>query len=228
MDLKKLMSHRRLEVQAKSVSTAEITLYGDIGPSFWGDSITATQFDKIIKDLSPSINQINLRINSPGGDVFEGITMYNRLKQHKAKVTTYVDGIAGSIASIIALAGDEIVMGEGSMFFIHKPWTFAMGNAQELEETINRLDDVEEQLVGIYQRKTKLDRAEIKKMMAENTWLDAGQSLDKNFATKILEGSESLAIAASLKNAYWIKNKPDLPNPNELAKLEIDKILGKK
>ena len=97
-----------LRVASKSATKAEITLYSAIGEGLWGDSISAKQFSETLNSIDPAVNEITVRINSPGGDVFDGVAIYNRLKQHKAKIIVHIDGLAASIASIIALAGDKI------------------------------------------------------------------------------------------------------------------------
>jgi len=211
-------------IENKTQTTAEIIIYADIGDSWWGDSVTAKSFSDELKGLPDTVNQIDVRINSGGGDVFQGVSIYNRLKQHKANITVYIDGLAASIASIIALAGDEVVMGEGSLFMIHRPLTMAFGNASDLEETINRLDDVEEQLVNIYRRKTGLDRSEIKTMLAAETWLDADQALEFGFVDKKMEEDESIDIAASLKRAKWINKMPDIKSKDDFVKKQVNNL----
>lgn len=198
--------NKPLRVVSKSATKAEITLYSAIGESFWGDSISAKQFSDTLNSLDSAVNEITVRINSPGGDVFDGIAIYNRLKQHKAKIIVHIDGLAASIASIIALAGDEIVIGDGALYMIHLPWTFAMGNRMDLENTTNRLMDVEEQLIGIYAKKTKMDRAEIRKMLEAETWMDAEQAIEKGFVDK--KAAESMPIAASALKNPWINKAP--------------------
>jgi len=224
MSVIKIKKEREFKVVNKSVTVAEITLYADIGEDWWGDgsSVSARDFAKILKDIPESVNEIQLRINSPGGDVFDGITIYNRLVQHKAKVVVYVDGMAASIASIIALAGDEIIFGEGASMMIHKPWTRAMGNSNDILAVVDRLDEVEEQLVGIYVRKTGLDRTEIKELMAKETWFDAQQAIEAGFADKTMETEEAINIAASLERASWIRNKPVFNNFNDIIEKEIN------
>lgn len=207
LNLKK--SVQPIEIRNKTATQAEIVLYGAIGQSWFEDAISAKQFSDIIKDLPDTVKNITLRINSPGGDVFDGIAIYNRLKQHPAKVTCYVDGLAASIASIIALAADEVIMGEGALFMVHLPWTMAMGNRSDLENTINRLLDVEEQLISIYRNKTKMDRSEIRAMLEKETWMDADQAIEMGFVNSKTE--ESMPIAASLLDkASWINKKPRL------------------
>ena len=204
-----------LKIANKSATKAEILIYGSIGESWFGDSITAKQFSEELSKLDSSVNEITVRINSPGGDVFDGIAIYNRLKQHKAKIIVHVDGLAASIASIIALAGDEVIMGEGALFMVHLPWTVAMGNRTDLDNVVNRLIDVEEQLISIYSKKTKIDRVEIKRMLEEETWLDADQAIEKGFVDK--KSSDSLPIAASAMGSKWFHRHPTKYNSEKEA-----------
>lgn len=197
---------KTFQIRNESATKAEIIIYADIGKSFWGESFSAKDFSDQLAKLEPTVNELTVRINSGGGDVFEGIAIYNRLKQHKAKKTVYIDGLAASIASIIALAGDEIIIGEGALYMIHLPWTFTWGNRMELENTTNRLMDVEEQLLGIYSKKTGMDRSELRAMLEEETWMDADQAIEKGFVDKKAE--DSLPIAASAFNKQWINKKP--------------------
>jgi len=115
------------KIEAKA-DKAEIWIYEYIGEDFWtGGGVTAKSFQKYLAAVKAS--QIDLHINSPGGDVFDGITIYNLLKQHPATVTTYIYGLAASIASVIALAGDRIVMAENALYMVHNPWGVSMGDA---------------------------------------------------------------------------------------------------
>jgi ATP-dependent Clp endopeptidase proteolytic subunit ClpP len=223
------------EIKAKSATKAEIILYASIGDSWFGDSITAKKFSDELKALESTVNEITVRINSPGGDVFDGITIYNRLKQHKAKIIVRIDGLAASIASIIALAGDEVIIGEGALFMIHKPWTFAMGNSDDLDATSSRLIDVEEQLVSIYNKRTGLDRSEIKAMLKAETWMDADQAIEKGFVDR--KEDESIPLAASIfENSKWITKAPKtfksetavIHAAKDDLKNKIEKILARK
>lgn len=195
-------------IDCKKSDEADIILYGSIGQSFWDDSgISAKKFSDELKALPDTVKNINVRVNSPGGDVFDGVAIYNRLKQHKAKKTVYIDGLAASIASIISLAGDEIIMGDGALFMIHLPWTWAAGNRMDLENTTARLIDVEEQLLSIYAKKTKIDRNELRKMLEAETWMDADEAIEKGFVDQKAE--EALPIAASVfDKAKWINRVP--------------------
>lgn len=199
-----------LIVRNKSQVESEIVIYGDIG-GFGEDSINASQFKKALDSLPTSVKQLTLRVNSPGGDVFDGFAIYNLLQQHKAKITTYVDGVALSIASIIIQASDKIIMGEGSYIMIHKPWTIAMGNSIELESTIDRLLDIEEKLVFVYAKRIKKSRQEIKDAMRETTWYDSKQAVEVGLADEAIE--ESYSIAASYKSTLpWAKDTKTMIN----------------
>lgn len=224
-----------LRIENKSATSAEIILYAGIGQDFWGDGsmISAKQFSDEMKALPKTVNEITVRINSPGGDVFDGIAIYNRLKQFNGTVNVIIDGLAASIASIIALAGDNITIGEGALYMVHLPWTFAYGNRMEIDNVVNRLMDVEEQMVGIYAKKTGLDRNEIKSLLEAETWLNADQAIDKGFVDAKVD--ESIPIAASAIKSRWISKRPEHYNSETKAidtakndlKKKIRGVLGK-
>jgi len=171
-----------------------IYIYGSIG---W--DIDA-QYMRLA--LEESEGDIELRINSGGGDVFEGQAIYSLLedyrKRNSARIIVHVDALAASIASIIAMAGDEIIMSDGAMLMIHQPWTpESAGNAAELRETAEVLDKVAETLVTIYENRTGLDRSTIVSLMDEETWLTASEAISFGFADTL--ASESDVTAASIK-----------------------------
>jgi len=199
---------KKFAIKMKSNDVAEIVIYEDIGKSDWfSDALSAKDFDATLKDLPANVNTIEVRINSYGGDVFDGITIYNRLKKHKAKKIVYIDGIAASIASVIAMAGDEIVMGEGAVLMIHSAWTIAMGNSRDFLNTADRLDEIDDQIVGIYQKKTGMDRNELKDMIHAETFIYADEAVEKGFADK--KDEDMTASIAASANKMWIKGKVD-------------------
>lgn len=218
-----------LKIRMDSKQTeADIIIYAGIGTDYWGDGtmISAKDFSDQLKALPSTVNKLNVRINSGGGDVFDGITIYNRLKQFKGAKTVYIDGLAASIASIIALAGDEIIIGEGAMYMVHLPWTWAMGDRQSLDNTINRLMDVEEQMLGIYAKKSGMDKNEIRSMLEAETWLGADDTVAMGFADKKVE--ETAAIAASAMNSRWIKKAPKaFLSDTQVTKGKIDDLKKK-
>jgi ATP-dependent protease ClpP protease subunit len=216
---------RGVKVINKSPTTAEIRIYEQIGESFWEDGLSAKSFDDQLKELPSSVQNIEVRLNSPGGDVFQGLTIYNRLKQHKAKVTVYIDGLAASIASIIALAGDEVIMGEGALMMIHKASTGVWGNVDDFIKTIEVLDEIDEQLVSIYFNKCRKykSRAEIKNMMAETTWINAEEALEMGLVDTTMAQDEEMDIAACLgEHCKWIKTMPKLKNHSEDIRKKIE------
>lgn len=215
------------KIKSKSATKAEIILYGAIGASWYEDSISAKQFSDELNKLDPTVKEIVLRINSPGGDVFDGIAIYNRLKQHPAKVTAYVDGIAASIASVIMLAADEVIMGEGSLILVHLPWTMTAGNRVDLENTVIRLMDIEEQMISIYSKKCKKSRADIRALLEAETWMDSSQAKEEGFVDSIM--SETMPIAASaLDKSTWIKKSPkNIVTERQVANTKIDELKSK-
>lgn len=171
-------------IKAKA-KEAEVWIYEEIGAGWFG-GISAKQFADELNKLG-KIENIKVRINSPGGDVFDGLAIHNVLKQNQARVTVYVDGLAASIASVIAMAGDEIIMAENAMMMIHDPWTIAMGSATDMRETADRLEKVGGQIVGTYSKKTGKDEKEIADLMAAETWMTANEALDMGFANSLAE-----------------------------------------
>lgn len=172
----------RIAIKA-SGTTAEVLIYEDIGESWWG-GVSAKRFAEDLKALG-NLTEINVRINSAGGDVFEGLAIYNTLLRHNAKVTVDVDGLAASIASVIAMAGDEVRMAENAMLMIHDPWSVAMGGAADFRAMADVLDKCKDSIVMTYQAKSKLDAAELAALMAAETWLSASEAKEKGFADSI-------------------------------------------
>ena len=174
---------------------AEIWIYEQIGEDFWtGGGVTAKSFQKELAGIKAS--QIDLHINSPGGEVFDGITIYNLIKQHPANVTAHIDGLAASIASVIALAGDTVIMAENALFMIHNPWGFAMGDATEMRKTADLLDKVGGSLVTAYASKSGKSDDEISVLMDSETWMTAQEAKDAGFIDEI---SEQMDLAACAK-----------------------------
>lgn len=218
-----------LKVLNKSETVAEILLYGPIGANPWDpDSVSAKDFVDALKKIPASVKTIELRVNSPGGSVFDGMAIYERLKNHSAKVIAYVDGVAASMASVIVLAADEVVLGEGAMYMIHKPLVMTYGNADEHERMIDILDKIESQMITIYAKKTGLSRAEIATAMAKETYYTAEQAVELGYGDKVSAGGDSLKVAAiidaQLANCPWIKNKPAVKNSNDIIREKLRKF----
>lgn len=165
---------------------AEILLYGVIGEDGYWDDVTSKQFAEDLKAVEDAV-KINVRINSPGGDVFAGQAIYSMLKRCKSEVIVYIDGLAASIASIVAMSGDKIIMPKNAMMMIHKPWTITAGNANDMREEADTLDKIEESLISVYTDKTGLSAEEIKTLLEDETWLTASDALEKGFIDEIEE-----------------------------------------
>ena len=161
---------------------------------YYDTDTSAAGFRDALKDLG-DVKTINLHINSPGGSVFEGIAIYNMLKQNKAHVNVYVDGLAASIASVIAMSGDAIFMPSNSMLMIHNPWTMAVGNASELRKQADDLDKITESSIQTYlnQAGDKLDEETLRQLMDDETWLTAKEAVDYGLATEVIEANKAAA-----------------------------------
>lgn len=185
-------------------SRGEIWLYDPVGTSFWGDSISAKMFQKELSALG-KVDAITLHINSPGGDVFDGFAIYNQLKQHPASITVSIDGIAASIASIIAMSGNTINIAANAMMMIHDPQGMAMGNADEMRRTAALLDTVKGNLAQTYVDRTANARAQIETWMADETWLTAEASVERGFADAVTEAS----MVTACFDPNHFRNVPD-------------------
>lgn len=163
---------------------SQLIIYGPLSESsWWGDEVTPKAFRSELDALSG--DDIEVHLDSPGGDVFAGVAIYNSLRDYAGKVTVFVDGLAASAASLVAMAGDEVIMRPGAMIMIHEPWSVASGNAEALRKSATILDEIKQAVVPIYTNKTGLSRAEVEEMMSDETWLSAKKAVAKNFADRI-------------------------------------------
>ena len=165
--------------------SAELILYGSIGHDEDWDDISDKAFKRDIENLG-DIENITLHINSPGGSVFSAIAIANTLKNHKAKVTANIDGIAASAATIITSACDIVRMPKNAHFMIHNPMTFAYGNNQDMEKTLNMLNKVKDSIIETYLYKANTDKETLSKLMNEETWMDAETAKGYGFIDEII------------------------------------------
>lgn len=168
-------------VRAQGNGKAEILIYDFIGEDFFGEGVTGKRIKQELDALG-EVTDIDVRINSPGGNVWDGLTIYNLLKEHAAEIHVHIDGLAASAASFIAMAGNLITMGEGTMMMIHNPWSLAIGDADDMRKAADMLDKVESQFVDIYSRRTGNKRDDIAQMMDEETWLTDAEAVAQGFA----------------------------------------------
>lgn len=189
---------------------AEIWIYEFIGEDFWsGDGITAKSFQKELSAIKAA--QIDLHINSPGGEVFDGITIYNLLKQHPANVTSYIDGLAASVASVIALAGNTVVMAENALWMMHNPYGVTIGTAEDMRKMAESLDKVSGSLALAYMNKSGKSEDEISELMEAETWMSAQEAIDAGFIDEISDKMDMAACAqfVPLMIKAKFKNVPD-------------------
>ncbi|WP_026572494.1 head maturation protease, ClpP-related [Bacillus sp. UNC438CL73TsuS30] len=166
-----------------SGNTTEITIYGDIGESWWGESISANDIKNALKDVTT--DTITIRLNSPGGDAFDGIAIYNQLKNHSAKVIAHIDGLAASAASIIAMAADEIIMNTGSMLMIHEASTFTWGTKADIKKTLNALEGIDASIADIYMTRFSGERDELNTLVENETWFTASGAVEAGLADTV-------------------------------------------
>jgi ATP-dependent protease ClpP protease subunit len=192
---------------------ASLHIYGAIG-GFWGD-VDAAQLVPAIRDVDAA--QLEVYINSPGGDVWDGIAIRNAIRQHAAHVVVHVDGLAASAASFIAAAGDEVVMGDNAQLMIHDAWTVAMGNAEDMRETANLLDMISENIATMYAAKAGGDVADWRAAMQAETWYSAQEAVDAGLADRLATAAQPAAAAAFDLSMYAHAGRPAAPAPAALA-----------
>ncbi|QNB48201.1 Clp protease ClpP [Thermanaerosceptrum fracticalcis] len=219
------MKNKFWKFKAKDDGTAELLLYGEISSStWWGDEVTPKQFKKDLDDLG-DVSEINVYINSEGGDVFAGQAIYSMLKRHRATINIYVDGLAASIASVIAMVGDKVIMPKNAMMMVHNPWTIAIGTADDFRKLADDMDKIRESIITVYTDKSGMDQDKIIEMMDKETWMTAEEAVKYGFADEIEEEKQ---VAASLNGGFLMLNgqKFDLSkfkNPPKLAFLTPEK-----
>lgn len=180
--------------EAAEPGTLNLSIYGDVEGDerdFWTGEIirsetSANAFREALR-RNPNATQINISINSYGGSVFEGTAIYNQLRRHPAHKTVYIDGFACSIASVIAMAGDEIVMPKNALMMIHNMWMCVAGNAQELRKAADDLDTINDAGRQAYLSRVNISEEELVRMMDAETWLTAEQCVQMGFATRFAD-----------------------------------------
>ena len=174
-------------VMDKDKKEANINIFGDIASEGFFSTEASVSSYSLVKQLE-ELNEaktINVHLNSYGGEVAEGLAIYNALKNHKAKVKTFVDGFACSIASVVFMAGDERIVNKSSLLMIHNAWTFAEGNAEALRKQADDLDIITSASIKAYLERVNISENQLKKLMDNETWLTPEQCLEMGFATSI-------------------------------------------
>jgi ATP-dependent Clp endopeptidase proteolytic subunit ClpP len=210
----------RIEAKDNGDDNAEIVIYDVIGWPY-NDA-----FDLVRALGSIKAKNITVRINSPGGDVFDGVAIFNALKDHDARVTTKIEGLAASMASVVALAGDEVQAHKNAMYMIHDPWVLAAGNQYDLREIADILQKIGGNMLDIYYDKSNIGKRELKAMMKEETWFTAQEAKDRGLIDTVVD-----AGAAKAKFDLSIfANVPDELEDSDregatLSKQEIERAL---
>lgn len=191
---------------------ARIDIYGEVVPDDWRASdvdTSAVSFRNAIKDLG-EVDTLNVHINSPGGSVYDGVAIFNMLRQHKASVTVHIDGLAASIASVIAMSGDKVVMPSNSMMMIHNAMSVSIGNANDMRKMADDLEKINESVINSYIAKNpELDREYLKALMDDETWLTASEAYELGLVDVI---DEPVAAVASIdkEQINRFKNVPKM------------------
>lgn len=203
------------EIDAQSGAVAEVWIYEEIGTDCWGEGLTAKKF---VEDLAAlEVEHIALHINSPGGSVFDGQAIYNAIQRHPATVTSHIDGLAASIASVIALAGDTVEMAQNALFMIHDPYGHTIGTSADMRQMAGVLDKVGETILGVYERKTSIDPEEIAAAMAAETWFTAAEAEAAGYVDSVAAPVKAAALSRFDFKSLGYRHVPDA-----LAKLTTD------
>lgn len=184
-----------------------IEMYDEIGPSYYGMLDAKWMSDHLTKANG---QDITLRINSPGGSVFDAQAMYNAIQRYSGKVTAHVDALAASAASFIMLAADSVHIAENAMVMIHKAGSLTWGNADEMRKVADLLDKVDGILIDQYAAKTKQDKTQIEQWMAAETWMTAQEALDRGFVDSI---DQPLAVKACVREGQFTNTPTHLLAP---------------
>jgi len=207
-----------------SEPAAEVLIYDRIGPGRWyePDGVSAKAFNKEIAKISAD-RDIKLRINSPGGSVYEGLAIYNYLKERKEHITCIVDGICGSIATIIACSGKKVIMNPGTGYFIHKVQGGAQGTSNDLRKAADNMDKVGEQLIDIYVEKTGIKREEISAMMEASTLMNEHEAFEKGFADELSADGDMKASFDKEAFMNEFNSSPSFSNWLDFSKITTKK-----
>ncbi|AUX72482.1 head maturation protease, ClpP-related [Erwinia pyrifoliae] len=200
-------------IKAAKSDENSISVFDVIGADWYDEGVTASRIAAALRSIGGE--DVTVNINSPGGDMFEGLAIYNLLREYEGKVTVKVLGLAASAASIIAMAGDEVQIGRAAFLMIHNCWTFAMGNRHEMAKIAAELEPFDRAMNDIYGARTGLDAATIETMMNAETYIGGSESVEKGFADRLLTADEILdddeSPAAALRKIDAMLAKTDAP-----------------
>jgi len=222
-------SVENMENNESTIYVYDVIVSTDDEAEYWG-GISPEAFIKTLNDIKS--DTVHVRYNSPGGDVFAARAMEQSIKDHPSHIVSHVDGYAASAASYMALAGDEVIINESGFFMIHKAWTFAYGNSDDLLKTAELLDQIDGTLINTYEKATGQNSEDIEQWMKEETWIGGAQAVELGFADSIAEEKPKAQAKAWDLSAYEhapaVENKPE-PIPEEPPapeeKTDLDALL---
>lgn len=217
-DLRCELSPRALDMwnpdlrAAVETATDTITMYGVIGEDWWGEGVTVKRIDSALRAIGDK--PVTVYINSPGGDMFEGIAIYNRLREHSQPVTTKVLGLAASAASVIAMAGTQREVAKSAFLMIHNCWTWLAANRHGLREAADQMEEFDKAMIGLYVDTSGQSEDVIEHMLDAETYLSGSSALEKGFATGLIAADE-------------VKEAPDDSLTQAHASRKLDAALAK-
>ncbi|HEE1441240.1 TPA: Clp protease ClpP [Klebsiella pneumoniae] len=209
-------------IKAATTDDNTISVFDVIGQDYWGEGITAKRIAGALRAMNGA--DVTVNINSPGGDMFEGLAIYNLLREYEGHVTVKVLGIAASAASIIAMAGDDIQIGRGAFLMIHNCWLYAMGNRHDFAELAQSLEPFDTAMADIYAARSGLDIAAVQKLMDAESYIGGSDAVAKGLADSLLsadavsDGDESPAAALRKLDALLAKTNPPRSERRKLIK----------
>ncbi|HBS6319786.1 TPA: Clp protease ClpP [Klebsiella pneumoniae] len=209
-------------IKAATTDDNTISVFDVIGQDYWGEGITAKGFAGALRAMNGA--DVTVNINSPGGDMFEGLAIYNLLREYEGHVTVKVLGIAASAASIIAMAGDDIQIGRGAFLMIHNCWLYAMGNRHDFAELAQSLEPFDTAMADIYAARSGLDIAAVQKLMDAESYIGGSDAVAKGLADSLLsadavsDGDESPAAALRKLDALLAKTNTPRSERRKLIK----------
>ncbi|WNN49869.1 Clp protease ClpP [Siccibacter colletis] len=200
-------------IKAAYTDENSISVFDVIGADYWGEGVTASRIAGALRSMNGA--DVTVNINSPGGDMFEGLAIYNLLREYKGKVTVKVLGLAASAASIIAMAGDDVQIGRGAFLMIHNCWVYAMGNRHDLAQIAADMEPFDKAMGDIYSARTGLGVDEVAAMMDGETYIGGSDAVAKGFADSLLSADEISddddSPAAALRRLDALLAKADTP-----------------
>ena len=222
------MKHRNQKKKYFSLAsagrTADIFIFGDITSWEWLESdVSSYTLARAVQDLDA--DQINVHINSYGGEVAEGLAIYNSLRNHPARVRTVCDGFACSAASVVFMAGDERVMNPASLLMIHNAWTSASGNAKELRKAADDLETISSASAEAYKARVNIPEEHLADLMDSETWITPADAVAWGFATEVLEEEQTETPSQSARAAVF-QALADKPKPKEAPPQSEEKTLS--